>query len=181
MRVRLLLADGEPPGLGAELVAALPAPFAGGAVEPLAMDLGACGDRRRRQVDAACLLAAVPEPEAGWANLAVVGADLCLPAVSYVFGLAELGSRRAVASWARLREEDEPWLLGTVTRRRLLVEVVHELGHALGLPHCVVPDCAMHRSLWVESIDLKQPAYCPACAAGLQAGESLPGSALDGM
>lgn len=176
MWVRLLLAGDEPPGLGAGLLAALPAPYAGGVAEPLAFDLGACTDRRRRQVDASCLLAGVPEPLDGWANLVVVGADLCLPAVTYVFGLAELGSRRGVVSWARLRSEDESWVLGAVTRRRLLVEAVHELGHSLGLPHCAVPDCAMHRSMWIESIDLKQPAYCPSCAASLEADESVTGA-----
>lgn len=181
MRVRLLLVDEEPPGLGAELLAALPEPFTGGVVEPLAVGPGACTDRRRRQVDAACLLAAVPPPAAGWVHLAVLGTDLCLPAVSYVFGLAELGSRRGVVSWARLRCEDESWVLGAATRRRLLVEVVHELGHALGLPHCVVPDCAMHRSLWIESIDLKQPAYCGSCAAALRAGDEAVARALDGL
>ncbi|HPC84179.1 MAG TPA: archaemetzincin [Thermoanaerobaculaceae bacterium] len=167
MRVKLLLAGEAPPGLGASLLAALPAPFAGGAEELLAVDIRTCTDRRRRQVDAACLLAVVPEPPEGWAHLCIVGSDLCLPAVTHVFGLAELGSRRGVVSWARLREEDEPWTLGPVTRRRLLVEAVHELGHALGLPHCAVPDCAMHRSLWIESIDLKLPAYCPSCLAAL--------------
>lgn len=70
-----------------------------------------------------------------------------------------------MVSWARLGEDDGRWEMGVVTERRVLVEAVHELGHALGLPHCAVPTCAMHRSLWPESIDLKDAAYCPTCLA----------------
>jgi predicted Zn-dependent protease len=32
-----------------------------------------------------------------------------------------------------------------------------------------VPDCAMHRSLWPEGVDLKRAEYCPACLAALTA------------
>ena len=163
MNVALLFLEEAPPGLGAAILSGLPAPLEAGTVERVAIPLGSCWDRRRRQLDAAGLLELLPPPGEGWVFLGVVGSDLGLPAVSYVFGLAELGSRRGVVSWARLREQDEGWELGTVTRRRLLVEVVHEVGHAIGLPHCAVGSCAMHRSLWPESIDLKDPRYCPSC------------------
>lgn len=167
MKVRLFVVGEQPPGLFETVCPALPPPFTGGIVAPLPADVATCFDRRRRQLDAACLLDLVPAPDAGWVHLAVAGTDLCLPAVTYVFGLAELGSHRAVVSWARLREDDEGWTVSAVSRRRLLIEAVHELGHALGLPHCPAPECAMHRSLWVESIDLKEPAFCVSCRGAL--------------
>lgn len=169
MKVALLFLEEAPPGLGAALLAGLPAPLEGGVVERVAVQLGSCWDRRRRQIDAAGLIELLPPPADGWVHLGLVGTDLGLPAVSYVFGLAELGSRRGVVSWARLREQDELWELRSITRRRLLVEAVHEVGHAIGLPHCAVPSCAMHRSLWPESTDLKDPAYCQSCLGTLAA------------
>jgi len=176
VKVRLLLFEKAPPDLGPAILAALPEPLEGGTVELVTMELGGCWDRRRRQLDAVGLLELVPPPVEGWVHLGLVGNDLGLSAVAYVFGLAELGSRRGVVSWARLREQDELWELGAVTRRRLLVEAVHEIGHALGLPHCAVPSCAMHRSLWPESTDLKDPRYCPSCLEILLP----PGLSLDG-
>lgn len=167
MKVKLFVVGEQPPGLPEAVCPFLPPPFAGGVVAPFEPDVAPCFDRRRRQLDAACLLDLVPVPQKGWAHLVVTDTDLCLPAVTYVFGLAELGSHRAVVSWARLREDDEEWMASSVSRRRLLIEAVHELGHALGLPHCPAPECAMHRSLWVESIDLKEPSYCVTCRGAL--------------
>ena len=126
-----------------------------------------CYDRTRAQVDASCLIEQVPEPEPGWSNLALTAADLFMPALTYVFGVSHLGGRRGIVSWFRLHPEEE----GPDTRarflRRITTEAVHELGHGMGLVHCVVPDCAMHRSLWPEGVDLKNPEYCPACLTSL--------------
>ena len=68
-----------------------------------------------------------------------------------------------------LRAEEESAEAQARFTRRITVEAVHELGHGMGLVHCVVPDCAMHRSLWPEGVDLKRPEYCPACLATLSA------------
>jgi len=92
----------------------------------------------------------------------LTGHDLYLSALTYVFGLSELGSRRGVLSSARLcaLEQKSMSPLGV---RRVLIEAVHELGHTVGLLHCPIPSCAMHRTLWPEAVELKSPTYCPAC------------------
>ena len=169
MRLRLLLAADVPPGLPEAILGGLPAPFDAADAGRFDLRVDACYDRQRGQVDALCLLEQVPEPPQGVVHVAVLGADLFLPALTYVFGVASLGTGRALASWARLREEGEYGEPGPVTVRRLLIEVVHEAGHGLGLYHCPVPDCPMHRSLWPESVDLKQVDYCPTCLASLKA------------
>lgn len=103
-------------------------------------------------------------------NLLLVGVDLFVPALTYVFGLSHLGGRRGVLSLARLKPPEESSLSEQVLLRRLDVEVAHELGHAAGLVHCVVNECAMHRSLWPESVDLKNPGFCASCRALLPHG-----------
>ena len=104
-----------------------------------------------------------------YALLGLTGVDLFMPALTYVFGISHLGGRRGIVSWFRLHPDGKGPDAASVLVRRITTEVVHESGHAMGLVHCVVPDCAMHRSLWPEGVDLKRPDYCPACLATLNA------------
>ena len=83
---------------------------------------------------------------------------------------AHLDGGRGILSLARLRPPEENELTEEILLHRLRVEVAHELGHAAGLVHCVVNDCAMHRSLWPESVDLKNPEFCAPCLARLPGG-----------
>ncbi len=170
MRVRLLALGDVPPRLSEAVLAGLPRPFDGGHVGTLAASLERCYDRQRAQVDAACLIEQVPDPEPDWQVMALTGVDLFMPALTYVFGISHLGGRRGIVSWYRLRLEQDRADAVAPFVRRVTTEVVHELGHGAGLVHCVVPDCAMHRSLWPEAVDLKRPEYCPACLASLTSG-----------
>ena len=167
MNVRLLRLGEVPPALAQDVLAALPRPFTGGEVASLPLLFDRCYDHTRAQVNAACLIELVPEPELGYSNLALTGADLFMPALTYVFGISHLGGRRGLVSWFRLHPEEAGPATHGRFLRRITTEAVHELGHGMGLVHCVVPDCAMHRSLWPEGVDLKNPEYCPACLATL--------------
>jgi archaemetzincin len=158
VKVRLKRDPRVPEPLAQRLLADLPTPFAGGHVASLPVDTRTFFDRHRRQVDAAALLEALEPPPPGEVLLALTADDLFVSVMSYVFGLTELGARRGVLSLARLGE-GAPLALET----RTLVEAIHELGHGLGLVHCPVADCAMHRTLWPEQIDLKRAEYCPSC------------------
>ncbi len=166
MKVRLVVLGAAPPGLAVAVLAALPSPLSSGETEYRRMPEATCYDRRRGQLDALRVLDLLAAPAAGEVVAAMTAIDLFAPPLAYVFGLSVLGSRRSVVSWARLAVEagENPGLL----IRRLTTEVVHEVGHGLGLVHCPVPDCAMHRSFWAEAIDLKRPEYCRLCIATLE-------------
>lgn len=163
MNVRLLHTADVQPGTVRSAFSGLAPPLSPGESIPFRGSLSSCYDRVRSQFDAASALELVPEPEAGWLNLLLVGVDLFVPALTYVFGLSHLAGRRGVLSLARLKPPEENATTEEVLHRRLRVEVAHELGHAAGLVHCVVNDCAMHRSLWPESVDLKNPDFCASC------------------
>ena len=167
MKVHIVVLGVLPPRLARSVLAGLPRPYEVGGVEESRDDLGRCYDRARAQTDAACLLDHVPRAAAGDMVLGLTALDLFLPPLVYVFGLTPLGERRGVLSCARLASPEGGEEAAEALARRTVVESVHELGHALGLVHCPVTDCAMHRSLWPEAVDLKRPAYCPSCAAEL--------------
>jgi archaemetzincin len=97
--------------------------------------------------------------------LGVTDVDLFIPILTFVFGEAQLGGRAAVVSTARLLEpavRDDRLLV-----ERLAKEAVHELGHALGLVHCALPECAMSRSASVRDVDRKRGALCRDCQSRL--------------
>ena len=97
----------------------------------------------------------------------ITEADLFSPRLNFVFGIANRG--RALISSFRLRPEfygREPNSM--VFRRRVLVEAVHELGHALGLEHCDYPACVMYFSNWIGDTDRKGPGFCFQCARRLE-------------
>ena len=98
--------------------------------------------------------------------LAVTGADLFIPVLTYVFGEAQLGGRVAVVSTHRL----DPQAYGLPENHELLLsrlekEAIHELGHTYGLIHCRDSTCVMHASTYAEDIDLKGTAFCRRCEA----------------
>ena len=167
MNVRVLALGDAPPRLAEAVLRGLPRPYSGGEAGHLPVALDRCYERTRAQVDAACLIEQIATPEPGWTVLGLTGADLFMPALTYVFGISHLGGRRGIVSWFRLHPEETGPEASAVLLRRITTEAVHELGHSLGLVHCVVAECAMHRSLWPEGVDLKRPEYCPACAAAL--------------
>ena len=96
--------------------------------------------------------------------LAIVPFDLFIPILTFVFGEAQLDGPAAVVSIFRLRPEfyglpPAPDLIVD----RLIKESIHELGHTFGLRHCRQLECVLSASTYVEEIDLKSHAFCPAC------------------
>jgi archaemetzincin len=166
VNVRLVVLGAAPPRLAAAVLASLPPPLAGIAVEQARAPEASCYHRRRGQMDALCVLGWLSAPADGEVITAITAMDLFAPPLAYVFGLSELGSRRSVVSWSRLVVEGDSQ--ADALTRRLTTEVAHEVGHALGLVHCPVSDCAMHRSFWPEAVDLKRPEYCRLCLEELE-------------
>jgi archaemetzincin len=101
--------------------------------------------------------------------LGVVGVDLFIPVLTYVFGEAQLDGPAAVVSTYRLDNE----LYGLPPSRellfeRLVKEAVHELGHTFNLLHCHRHPCVMISSMNVDAIDQKSDRFCGACLASLR-------------
>ena len=92
----------------------------------------------------------------------ITGADLFSPGMNFVFGVASTG--RALISTFRLRPEVYGIAPNSkLYRWRVVTEAVHELGHALGLPHCEYPGCVMYFSTWIGDTDRKGPGFCYRC------------------
>ncbi|MEO0185151.1 MAG: matrixin family metalloprotease [candidate division WOR-3 bacterium] len=47
-------------------------------------------------------------------------------------------------------------------------EVVHEVGHLMGLDHCSIPTCVMHFSNTIEDTDKKNVCFCDKCRRQLE-------------
>jgi archaemetzincin len=172
------------PGAGAVFsvrlvsVGSLPPALLGFLQEPLTRELGAavrmggnlplpgaCPEGLGQCQGAPFLAAlAAARPPGDEVILGVTGVDLTVPGLNFVFGLADPESRAAIISLARLYPEfyGQPRDPGRF-KARAVTEAVHELGHLLGLGHCLDPACVMSFSNSLADTDRKGPGFCQAC------------------
>jgi archaemetzincin len=119
----------------------------------------------KRQYHAEVLVSRMMEqmPSDAKQLLGVVDADLFVPGLNFVFGLAY--GNAAIIALTRLRpefygeERDERSF-----RERALKEAIHELGHTFGLAHCPDIKCIMHFSNNLTETDIKGPGFCRVCS-----------------
>lgn len=165
MKVVLAVLQDAPPGLATRVAEELPHPWSRTRVQLERLRIDPPLDKTRLQVEATRLLDLLPEADPDTMLVVLLGLDLFLHPLAWVCGVAPLGGRRGIVSWARLTNGLPA--VAPLAQTRIVKEVAHELGHAAGLPHCPVFDCVMHASLFPEEIDLKGADYCQACLSNL--------------
>jgi archaemetzincin len=122
----------------------------------------------RRQTDASVLLDSIgvfkQRQDIRNHVLVVTGNDIFSAGATSLFGLARPSAGAAVVSTARFSNEfygkdgNEEDLID-----RTVKESAHEVGHLLGLDHCMTPECIMHNPLTLDDLDRKKRWFCPVC------------------
>lgn len=96
--------------------------------------------------------------------LGITKEDMYTEGLNYVFGQAKVKGRVAVVSLCRLdpkffhQSEDKE-----LFERRVIKEVIHEVGHMLGLTHCNKKGCVMTFSNAIGDVDKKTKNLCEMC------------------
>ncbi len=100
-------------------------------------------------------------------NIAITTEDLFYRRRNYVFGLAYLSGNGSVVSTYRLQTPSDGGQSDRSDRdvftERVRKEVVHEIGHTLGLEHCNDETCVMNFSPTVREVDVKEQHLCGEC------------------
>lgn len=123
-------------------------------------------DERSGQYNAERLIGVAESVGRGDKNLAITDVDIFYRQRNFVFGLAYLDGKGCVVSTHRLKmtadggevDDDEETFYDRVRK-----EVVHEVGHTLGLRHCDNDTCVMSFSPTVREVDVKFERPCPTC------------------
>jgi archaemetzincin len=98
-------------------------------------------------------------------SLGITKEDIYFGDLNFVFGIASPTALSCVVSLCRLDPEfygfpqdDELYY------SRVKKEVIHEIGHVLGLLHCEKPTCVMSFSNSIYDVDRKTKFFCENCS-----------------
>ena len=126
---------------------------------------------KRGQYDAEALLKDLRRfmPLGAHKTVFLLREDMFAERLKFVFGLA-MGDA-CIVSTARLDPrfygEKDMEKARALFKERVIKEVLHELGHTLGLPHCDDKKCVMVFSNSIADVDFKEKKFCKNCAKAL--------------
>ncbi len=129
--------------------------------DPLELDLRFY-NKVRKQYNSDLILDWIKRSLEGFDADVIVGIgdfDAYADSLNFIFGEAYPKNRVCSVYLGRLKTEDRDLYNG-----RIIKEVVHEIGHVLGLQHCGNPECVMYFSRTIADTDRKKPMYCKKCS-----------------
>ncbi len=127
-------------------------------------------NQMRRQYDAARIIGALSKNreavfiEKDMPTLGITEDDIYYNGLNFVFGVEEPQTSCLLVSTARLKPEFyKEHSNAFVLRDRAVKEVMHEIGHHIGLDHCIHNFCVMSFSPSARDVDAKQKDFCKGC------------------
>jgi archaemetzincin len=94
---------------------------------------------------------------------AITNVDLFIPILTHVYGEAQLAGKACIVSTFRLQEGLSIATIEKEVEKRIVKEVLHELGHTFNLRHCHDKACIMHYCRSIKDVDRKSDQLCRYC------------------
>jgi archaemetzincin len=134
-------------------------------IKSLLQDVNFAYDLTRNQYHSTAILEklASTSPSQAIKIAAITNIDLFIPILTHVYGEAQLGGKACIVSTFRLQEALSIATIEKEVEKRIVKEVLHELGHTFNLRHCSDHSCIMHYCRSIRDVDRKSDQLCRYC------------------